>query len=57
MNTGKTLPAVMLGVVCGGVAGAMAAGLIKCMCSGSACKAGNLMIKAGHKINKMKSMF
>ncbi|MBR3839176.1 MAG: hypothetical protein IKJ75_05575 [Clostridia bacterium] len=57
MNTGKILPAVMLGMVCGGVAGAAAACAVKSMCAGSTCKAGALLIKAGKKMNDMKSMF
>jgi len=57
MNTGRSLPAVMLGVICGGVAGAMAACAVKSMCCGGACKTGSMLIKAGKKMNQMKSMF
>lgn len=57
MNTGKFLPAMMLGMVCGGVAGTLAACAVKSMCAGSTCKAGRLLIKAGKKMNDMKSMF
>ena len=57
MNTGRSLPAVMLGVVCGGVAGAIAAYAVKSMCCRGTCKTGSMLIKAGRKMNQMKSMF
>ena len=56
MNTGNKLPAVMLGVVCGALAGAVTACTVRSMCS-SPCRTGAMLIKAGRKMNRMKNMF